>query len=260
MRKSTWLGLICGVAVGAKIAFFWSRYQQRGIERIPSLEGIEDPAVARAYGRIMALPPAMLMRRFVARRAVAMKSTGDAADIGCGPGDLVIELTRLAPGLHVTGVDLSEEMLTQGKERAAWAGVRGRVKFRQGAADQIPCADASLDLVVSTLSLHHWSDPVAALTEIGRVLRPDGAFLIFDLRRDLAFPVWSLIYFATHVVVPRALRRIGEPMGSRNAAYTPAEAAGLAEASKLTGWRITTGPLWLTIEGRKPGFSEKPGL
>ncbi len=249
MKKTAWLGLIAGTVAGAKIAFFYSRYQQRTIERIPSLEGLDDPAVARAYGRIMSLPPAMLMRRFVAQRAVAMKPVGAAADIGCGPGDLVIELARLAPGLHVTGVDLSEEMLSQGKERAAWAGVRGRVKFRQGAADQIPFADASLDLVVSTLSLHHWSDPVAALSEISRVLRPGAAFLIFDLRRDLAFPLWSLIYFVTHVVVPRALHHIGEPMGSRNAAYTPAEAASLAAASKLTGWRVTAGPLWLTIEG-----------
>ncbi|MCX6031738.1 MAG: methyltransferase domain-containing protein [Chloroflexi bacterium] len=249
MKKTTWLGLIAGAATGAKIAFFWSRYQRRTIERIPSLEGLDDPAVARAYGRIMTMPQMALLRRYVAQRAVAMKSAGAAADIGCGPGDLVIGLARLAPGLHVTGVDLSEEMLSQGKERAAWAGVRGRVKFRQGAAGQIPVADASLDLVVSTLSLHHWGDPVAALSEISRVLRPGAAFLIFDLRRDLAFPLWSLIYFATHVVVPRALRHIGEPLGSRNAAYTPAEAASLASASKLTGWRVTAGPLWLTIEG-----------
>ena len=75
--------------------------------------------------------------------------------------------------------------------------------------------------------------------------------MIFDLRRDLAFPFWSLIWFATNVVVPRALRYIGEPLGSRNAAYTPAEAASLAEASKLTDWRVTAGPLWLTIEGFK---------
>jgi ubiquinone/menaquinone biosynthesis C-methylase UbiE len=251
MKKTTWLGLICGAAVGAKIAFFWSRYQQRPIERIPSLEGIEDPAAARAYGWIMALPHMVLLRRYIAQRAIAMKCVGAAADVGCGPGDLVIELARLAPGLRVTGVDLSEEMLSQGKERAAWAGVRGRIKFRQGDADQIPFADGSLDLLVSTLSLHHWSDPVAVFNEIARVLRPGGAFLVFDLRRDLAFPFWSLIYFVTHVVVPRALRHIGEPLGSRNAAYTPAEAAGLAAASPLTGWRVTAGPLWLTIEGRK---------
>ena len=42
--------------------------------------------------------------------------------------------------------------------------------------------DASFDLVISTMSMHHWADPTAGLTEIGRVLRPDGRALIWDLR------------------------------------------------------------------------------
>jgi ubiquinone/menaquinone biosynthesis C-methylase UbiE len=227
----------------------WWLYSHRARERIPCVEGLFEPAVARAYGRIAAMPQMALLRRFVARRAVAMKSAGQAADIGCGPGLLVVELARRAPGLHVTGVDLSDEMLAQGQVHAARAGVGDRVSFRQGDAGQIPFPAGSLDLVVSTLSLHHWRDPVAVLNEVARVLRPGGAFLIFDLRRDLAVPFWLLLWFATHVVVPRALRHASEPMGSRNAAYTPTEAAQLAAASHLTDWRITGGPLWLTIEG-----------
>jgi SAM-dependent methyltransferase len=42
--------------------------------------------------------------------------------------------------------------------------------------------DGSFDLVVSTLSMHHWADPTAGLTEIGRVLRPGARALIWDLR------------------------------------------------------------------------------
>jgi ubiquinone/menaquinone biosynthesis C-methylase UbiE len=127
--------------------------------------------------------------------------------------------------------------------------VADRVSFRRGDAQQIPFPNASLDLVVSTLSLHHWSDPVAVLDEIARVVRPGGSFLIFDLRRDMIAPFWLLLWFATHVVVPAALRRVDEPLGSRNAAYTPQEAARLAEQSHLSGWRVTRGPLWLIIEG-----------
>ena len=197
-----------------------------------------------------------LMRRLVAARAVQMVSQGEAVDLGCGPGQLVIALARQAPGLHVTGVDLSDEMLAQAHENARRAGLADRVSFRLGDARQIPFPDGSLDLVVSTMSLHHWSDPVAVLNEIARVRASEGgaggSFLIFDLRRDMPAPAYLLIWFATHVVVPPALRRVQEPLGSRNAAYTLQEAMELAEQSHLTGWRVTAGPLWLIIEGTIP--------
>jgi ubiquinone/menaquinone biosynthesis C-methylase UbiE len=118
---------------------------------------------------------------------------------------------------------------------------------------QIPFPDDSLDLVVSTLSLHHWRDPVGVLDEIARVLRPGGSFLVFDLRRDMTAPSYLLLWFATHCIVPRALRRVNEPLGSRNASFTPQEAAHLAGQSRLVGWHVTHGPLWVTIEGTLSG-------
>ncbi|MBI3943709.1 MAG: class I SAM-dependent methyltransferase [Chloroflexi bacterium] len=226
-------------------------YSRRPRQRIPSQEGIESPEVARAYNRISRLPQMELLRRYVVRRALGLKAQGEAADLGCGPGYLVFRLAAQAPGLRITGVDLSDEMLAEAETQARRAGVAGRVRFKKGDVQRLPFPDASLDLVVSTLSLHHWSQPVAVLDEVARVLRPDGACLIFDIRRDLAAPFYMLFWFATHVVVPRALRWANEPLNSRHAAYTPEEAAELAQQSRLTGWRIVQGPLWLIIE--RPG-------
>jgi ubiquinone/menaquinone biosynthesis C-methylase UbiE len=245
--------VVFGLA-SALIAAAWWLYDGRPRERIPSFESLDDPKVARAYGWVATSPPMQLFRWFVAHRAVRMTNRGEAADLGCGPGQLVIELARRAPGLHVTGIDLAEEMIARGQDKARRTGISERVSFRRGNAQQIPFPGASLDLVVSTLSLHHWSDPVAVLDEVARVLRPGGSFLIFDLRRDMAAPCWLLLWFATHVIVPAALRRVNEPLNSRNAAYTPQEAArlaaeSLATQSHLSSWRVTRGPLWLTIEG-----------
>jgi ubiquinone/menaquinone biosynthesis C-methylase UbiE len=248
MTKHKWRFLF-GSLAGALVAVAWWLYNRRPRGRIPSPESLDDPEVARAFGWVAALPQMWLLRWFVAHRAAGMAGRGEAADLGCGPGQLVIELARRSPGLHVTGIDLSDEMLAQGQDNARRAGVADRVSFRRGDAQQIPFPDASLDLIVSTLSLHHWSDPVAVLDEIARVLRPGGSFLVFDLRRDMAAPCWLLLWFATRVVVPAALRRVNEPLGSRNAAYTPQGAAQLAEQSRLSSWRVTRGPLWLTIEG-----------
>jgi ubiquinone/menaquinone biosynthesis C-methylase UbiE len=144
-------------------------------------------------------------------------------------------------------------MVALAEANAGAAGLAGRVSFKIGDAQQIPALDDSLSLVVSTLSLHHWSDPVAVLDEVARVVRPGGSYLVFDLRRDLPLPSWLLLWFATRFVVPFTLRQINEPMGSRDSAYTPQEAADLAAASRLTGWRVGRGPLWLTLEGMHPG-------
>jgi len=245
----TWQSLLVGLAAGALVGAGWWLYSRRPRERLPSPEALDDQEVARAYGWVATTPQMRLLRSFVAHRAAQMVERGEAVDLGCGPGLLVVDLAQRSPGLHVTGIDLTEDLLAQGEEYARRAGLSGQVSFRKGDVKQIPFPDAALDLVVSTLSLHHWSDPVAVLDEVARVLRPAGSFLIFDLRRDMMAPVYLLLWFAQHVIVPAALRRVGEPLGSRNAAYTPEEAAHLAAQSQLRGWRVTSGPLWLTIEG-----------
>jgi ubiquinone/menaquinone biosynthesis C-methylase UbiE len=57
-----------------------------------------------------------------------------------------------------------------------------RPTFHVGDVASLPFPDGSFDLVVSTLSMHHWADPTAGLAEIGRVLRPGARALIWDFR------------------------------------------------------------------------------
>jgi ubiquinone/menaquinone biosynthesis C-methylase UbiE len=61
---------------------------------------------------------------------------------------------------------------------------RRQPSFLVGDAAALAFPDGSFDLVVSTLSMHHWADPAAGLAEIGRVLRPGGRALIWDFRPD----------------------------------------------------------------------------
>jgi ubiquinone/menaquinone biosynthesis C-methylase UbiE len=195
------IALLGGLSAAATFAA-WRVYSRRSRERVFSYEGVNDPGIARAFNRIATLPPMDLMRWFVVRRAVSlverrsMKQARQAVDLGCGPGHLVFRLAQATPALQITGVDLSDEMLLQAQQHAWRSGLQERVFFKKGDAAQIPFPDDSLDLVVSTLSLHHWSDPVNVLDEIARVLRPPdpetgqpgGSFLVFDLRRDMGAP------------------------------------------------------------------------
>jgi ubiquinone/menaquinone biosynthesis C-methylase UbiE len=232
------------------VATLWAnRYRPQ--ERVTSHEEIEEPAVAQAFGRIAGWPQMRLLRRIVISRTLTMIQKGEGADIGCGPGHLVLELAKRAPALRLTGIDLADAMLEKAKANARLTGLDERVDFRKGDAGQLPFEDESLDLVLSTLSLHHWGQPVLVFNEVARVLRPGGVYVIFDLRRDIVPPAYTLLWFATRIVVPEPLRRIDEPLSSCHAAYDVGEAAELARQSSLTGWRITPGPLWMFIDGQR---------
>jgi ubiquinone/menaquinone biosynthesis C-methylase UbiE len=247
-RKASFFSRLIPLALMAGI---WRVYDRRVRDRVPSQEGIEDPEISTAFEWVSGMPQMRWLRQYVVSQATALQDHGEAVDLGCGPGHLVLEMARRAPGLNLTGVDLSENMLVDAQLSALQAGLGDRVDFRLGNAEDIPFTDQSLDLVVSTLSLHHWADPVKVLNEIARVLKPGGAFYIFDLRRDMALPFYMLIWFGTQFIVPAALHRINEPMGSRNASYTVQEVLDLARQSGLRGGQVSGGPLWVVLEGKK---------
>jgi ubiquinone/menaquinone biosynthesis C-methylase UbiE len=86
------------------------------------------------------------------------------------------------PGLEVTGIDLDPVMIERAKFNAERIVDTSRPQFEVADVACLPYPDAVFDLVVSSLSMHHWSDPAAGLGEIGRVLRPGGRVLIWDIR------------------------------------------------------------------------------
>jgi ubiquinone/menaquinone biosynthesis C-methylase UbiE len=103
-------------------------------------------------------------------------------DVGTGPGRVPLAIARVAPGLHVEGLDLSPEMVSGARRNAVEAGLGDMVAFTVGDVADLPYADASFDLIVSTMSQHHWRDPTAGLRELRRVLRPGGRVWIYDFR------------------------------------------------------------------------------
>lgn len=121
--------------------------------------------------------------RSVAADIAAVAPTGAwVLEVGCGPGHLSILLAR-EHGLKVTGLDLDPAMIERARANAERAITGdGRPSFAVGDVAALPLPDGSFDLVVSTLSMHHWADPVAGATEIGRVLRPGGRALVWDVR------------------------------------------------------------------------------
>ncbi len=183
-RTRRFLGLM--VVVGAVAAF---TRPGRSISRIIArrldarVEGFAEPESA-TYAHVIA--PAL--RRFyggVANDAAAeIQARGrqrrpTIVDVGCGTGELVVAISRKLRDARIVGIDTSADMLL-------WAGrhetTDGRVRFVAADVARLPFPDESVDLIVSTLSLHHWPDPAAAFAEVARVLSPGGVALVYDLR------------------------------------------------------------------------------
>lgn len=101
-----------------------------------------------------------------------------AADLGCGPGDLLARLRGRAR--EVIGVDYSQAMLDLARRRL---GGDGAVSLRLGDLEHLPLGDAEAQCAVMTLVLHHLPNPGQGLAEVGRVLAPNGVFVLVDFTR-----------------------------------------------------------------------------
>jgi SAM-dependent methyltransferase len=105
-------------------------------------------------------------------RTANLKPGENVLDLGCGTGAATLEAARaVLPGGTVTAVDISAQMLLIARMRL---GAFANVKFEMARAKEIPEADASQDVVLSSLVLMFAIDKAAAAREIARVLRPGG--------------------------------------------------------------------------------------
>jgi ubiquinone/menaquinone biosynthesis C-methylase UbiE len=219
--------------------------------RKPSLEGIDEVQAAQAYDRISKWPQFRVLRRLIVRQLRRHKPTGILADIGCGPGLLTTLIAQKFPRLRVLGLDTAQEMIKTANANAVSLGFDGRVEFREGNIQSLPLPDRTLDFAISSLSLHHWTEPERGLAEIHRALKPGGQVLLIDMRRDSRIFFYMLMKFATSIVMPAAMRKINEPLGSVQASYTPLEIKELFARSPFTEYKVHGGPAWMIIWGRK---------
>jgi ubiquinone/menaquinone biosynthesis C-methylase UbiE len=118
----------------------------------------------------------------ISNRTAALATATVAApqrvlDVGCGTGYLIRVLAGHYPrAQELAGIDAASNMIQAAKSLTD----DERLTFVTGVAEQLPYADASMDLVVSSTSFDHWSDQGAGLAECARVLRPGGHLVLVD--------------------------------------------------------------------------------
>lgn len=161
--------------------------------------------MAIIYDKV-AVPGLIRFHQNVAAEITSSLTHGAVLDMGTGPGHLLVEIARRSSQLNLTGIDLSIKMLEMAKASIQRDTDRTVITPRQdqnapesdprsirlvhGNVKKLPFDDGTFDLVVSTLSIHHWHDPARGISECARVTAPGGRCWIYDLRTD----VWPKSY------------------------------------------------------------------
>jgi ubiquinone/menaquinone biosynthesis C-methylase UbiE len=148
------------------------------------IEGIPGPG-AKIYSQLVA--GRLITQDFyreVTGEIASKVPSGRILDIGTGPGYIPIEVARASKNVEVKAIDISSAMVKIARQKAEDAGLSQRVQFECGSAEHIPYGDGYFDLVVSTLSFHHWANRIECLKEIRRVLKTGGEAWIYEIRKD----------------------------------------------------------------------------
>ena len=166
-------------------------------------------------------------------------------EVAPGPGYLCVALAKL--GIYkITGLDISQSFVHMASDFAKKEGVP--VHFIHGSASDIPLEDCFFDLVVCRAAFKNFSEPLQALNEMHRVLKPGGKALIIDLRKDASWDEivayverlnlgklesWFMKMSFKHMLLKRA--------------YTEAAMQSLVAKSNFKSGQIVNAPIGIEI-------------
>jgi ubiquinone/menaquinone biosynthesis C-methylase UbiE len=112
-------------------------------------------------------------------RMVSANENDRAVDLACGPGTLALRFAKHVR--WICGLDFTPAILQRARNSAAQDGLLGKMAFAIGDAQSLPFASDSLDLAVTSYSLHHISDPARVISEMSRVVKKGGRVGVIDI-------------------------------------------------------------------------------
>jgi ubiquinone/menaquinone biosynthesis C-methylase UbiE len=136
-----------------------SQYRGR-IEKVLGIERIKKRLEERRH------------RRFA--KLFNFPNKGSVIDISCGDGDFLQSIHSYLPDLRLHGVDIAPASIERAKTKCPMA------EFTIARAESLPYADASFEVALSCMSLHHYAKSLEVLRQTSRVLKPGGRFYLID--------------------------------------------------------------------------------
>jgi ubiquinone/menaquinone biosynthesis C-methylase UbiE len=182
-------------------------------------------------------------------RLVAAGPEDLAVDLACGPGTLALRFAKHVR--WICALDFTPAILGRARHKAAAEGLLGKFGFALGDAQSLPFADGSLDLAVTSYSLHHISDPARVVREMARVVKRGGRVGLIDI----VVPEDAKIRELNH-----RIEYIRDHSHSRSLAHCEFESMINAAGLRVTATEYREHPRvfahWMQVAGWKPSDPE----
>lgn len=136
-------------------------------------------------------------------------------DVATGTGEFALQALDLNPQ-HITGIDISEGMLSIGKRKIAARNLQSKIELLQGDSENIPFSQNKFDAVTVAYGVRNFENLKRGLSEILRVLKPGGMIVILEFSKPAKFPFKQVYNFYFRFILPR----IGSIVSNDKAAYT----------------------------------------
>ncbi|NVK07963.1 MAG: bifunctional demethylmenaquinone methyltransferase/2-methoxy-6-polyprenyl-1,4-benzoquinol methylase UbiE [Tenacibaculum sp.] len=122
-------------------------------------------------------------------------------DIATGTGDLALMMSELNPE-KIVGLDISEGMLQVGRQKIAKANLSNKIKMIVGDSENIPFPDNTFDAITVSFGVRNFENLDKGLTEILRVLKPGGKFVVLETSNPTKFPFKQGYKLYTNYILP----------------------------------------------------------
>jgi ubiquinone/menaquinone biosynthesis C-methylase UbiE len=193
-------------------------------------------------------------RQAARRAAQSLHSGSRVLEVAPGPGFFAVELARLG-SFSITGLDISRTMVEIARENAKKAGVAA--DFQWGNASVMPFADGNFDFVYCSAAFKNFTEPVKALDEMYRVLRPGGTAVIADLCKDT--PIETINRYVEQSGRSRFdgwMTKLAFRFLLLKRAYTRADFTRMAAQSHFASCVIEADSIGFEVQFTKPGLAQ----
>ena len=164
-------------------------------------------------------------------------------DVATGTGDFALQAIKTLKPQKVIGVDISEGMLKEAKEKIKSQNLEDIFQVQWGDSEQLPFDDARFDAVTVAFGVRNFENLKNGLSEIQRVLKPEGKVIILEFSNPKKFPIKQLYGFYSKTIIPTLGKLISKD--ARAYSYLPEsveqfpDGENFAEVMKEAGFSKT---------------------